>query len=578
MEADSDLTATVPSGLRARYPPDMATMTNGDQAKKQPSSYDADSSHPPHEGTPLLPAFDPLNGKQPTLPSTSSQLAPWEAWEHLPRWRRPSIYWLVAPFSLFTLAFGTTLVPKINLILVLICRDHAASMNPMQPMGTHSRRLEDLPSVESPLCRNPDVQVLVAQFALVCTLLAGISSAFTSPVIGALSDRYGRTRLIVLATLGAFASELLTVAAARMPDVVSVQWIMFGFVLDGICGSFIAIMAINHAYATDITPPLQRNVVFGFFHGCLFAGIAFGPILGGYITQWSGSLVTVFYFAIAAHAVFMLSMLFLVPESLTKERQLAARELPYKIYAPLGVLWPELTAASPLLRRNLVLLAAADTISFGVAMGAMTVTILYGELRFGWGNLESSRFLSAVNISRVANLLIGLPVLNRIFRSRASSKADGTPTSAVSRGSDALDVGIIRFSFAIELLGFIGYAAAPTGPLFVLAGVVASLGGIGSPTMQSSLTKHVPAHLTGQLLGATGLLHAIARVVTPSVFNLLYARTVRYAPQTVFVCFAAMFFLGNLAALGIRKHAYNEMEKGGSEGDRVGSVSGELHE
>ena len=74
-----------------------------------------------------------------------------------------------------------------------------------------------------------------------------------------------------------------------------------------------------------------------------------------------------------------------------------------------------------------------------------------------------------------------------------------------------------------------------------LSGVVASIGGIGSPTLQSSLTKHVPPERTGQLLGASGLLHALARVVAPTVFNAIYSGTVGKFTQTVFVCLTATF-------------------------------------
>lgn len=72
---------------------------------------------------------------------------------------------------------------------------------------------------------------------------------------------------------------------------------------------------------------------------------------------------------------------------------------------------------------------------------------------------------------------------------------------------------------------------------------MASMGGVGSPTLQSALTKHIPHDQIGQLLGATGLLHALARVVCPTIFNLIYAQTVGTYPPNSLLGFNSMLRL-----------------------------------
>ena len=72
--------------------------------------------------------------------------------------------------------------------------------------------------------------------------------------------------------------------------------------------------------------------------------------------------------------------------------------------------------------------------------------------------------------------------------------------------------------------------------------------------MQSALTRHVPPDRTGQILGAVALLHGLARVVSPTIFNGLYARTVETFPQTVFVCLAAAFGVGAALSWFVRPH------------------------
>lgn len=113
---------------------------------------------------------------------------------------------------------------------------------------------------------------------------------------------------------------------------------------------------------------------------------------------------------------------------------------------------------------------------------------------------------------------------------------------------------IIRFAVFIESLGYIAYALAATGGQFTVAGVMTAFGGAGSPTIQSSLTKHVAPTQTGQLLGAMALLHSLARIFAPLTFNLIYAYTVETAPQAVFYSLASTFVFAAVACWGLKPH------------------------
>lgn len=86
------------------------------------------------------------------------------------------------------------------------------------------------------------------------------------------------------------------------------------------------------------------------------------------------------------------------------------------------------------------------------------------------------------------------------------------------------------------------------------AGMMTALGGVGSPTIQSALTKHIPRDKTGQLLGAGALLRSLARVLFPTIFNLIYADTVGTFPQAVFVCLASVFSLSAGCSYFITPH------------------------
>lgn len=419
---------------------------------------------------------------------------------------------------------------------------------------------------DNPQCQIPEVQALVSKFTLYANLIAGILSAIASPKLGALSDRYGRRRIIAISTMGMLIGEIITIITATYPDTFSVEWLLLGYALDGLCGSFTAAMALTHSYAADCTPPAKRNVTFGYFHGVLFTGIALGPVLAGYIIKATGQLLTIFYIALACHLIFVSFLLFVIPESLSKERQMAAREKhrikmegrprrsfisalkSANLLAPLEILYPTGEGSNSVLRRNLIFLAAVDTTVFGVAMGSMTVVVIYSEYMFGWGNFESSIFVSIVNTCRVTVLVIIVPLVTKFIRGRKGSVPQR------NSGCDGLDLAIIRTAIVFDILGYIGFATARTGSLLILSGAIAAVGGMGSPTLQSSLTKHVPPDRIGQLLGATGLLHALARVVAPTVFNLIYALTVGKFTQTVFVCLAATFGVAFILSWFVKPH------------------------
>jgi hypothetical protein len=229
----------------------------------------------------------------------------------------------------------------------------------------------------------------------------------------------------------------------------------------------------------------------------------------------------------------------------------------YNILAPLKILWPTGEGSSRQVRMNLVLLSAVSTIIFSVAMAGITVVIYYSQYMFNWHDFETQIFVGVANTVRVITLLALLPFLNYIFRTRYRNRVrreSGIELVEKNSGSDNLDLYTIRIALLFEVIGYVGYAAARSGPLFFAGGVVASLGGMGSPILQSALTKHVPHDRVGQLLGAIGLLHALARVVAPTIFSLMYAATVKTFPQTVFVVLAALFGIGFVVSWFIKPH------------------------
>lgn len=464
------------------------------------------------------------------------------------------------------LAFGGAIVPKVNLVLTLICHAY------LKDESNHDSRLLLTFKLEEQ-CRNPEVQSRVATFKLLMSLISGTLAAIVSPKLGALSDRYGRIPMIIIVNSGMIINEFITILAASFPHIVSVWWLLFGAIFDGVGGSFVATMALSHSYAADCTPSNKRNIVFGYFHGCFYAGIAAGPVLSGYLIKVTNNMITMFYLALGCHIFFVLMLIFAIPESVPKSRQLRTRQEHHErafgqqtltwfaklrflnILQPLVILYGSSVSTS--VRRNLILLSSTDTIVFGLGMGASTIVLLYSNYMFGWDTWGQSQFTSIVNSCRVSSLLVILPIVTHWYRKRQARRSHihsqmETGNDNEPKGTDTFELTIIRIAIFADMIGFLSYAISPTGGLFTLAGAITSVGGTASPTMQAALTKHVPKENVGQLLGAMGLLHSLGRAIGPLVFTGIYAATVGIFPQAYFLLLAVCFGIAWIISWFIR--------------------------
>jgi hypothetical protein len=402
--------------------------------------------------------------------------------------------------------------------------------------------------------------------------------------------------LIIICSIGGILNEIITIVAAKYPETVPYQFLLLGAFFDGLTGSFTAGSVLSHAYTSDCTPPSKRGVAIGYLHSCLFTGLAFGPLIAGYLVEWTGSLLSIFYILLGCHVFFVFFMGLAIPESLSRKKQLMAREkyareqealapapecaglvasrIPFarqisrfvhsvrtsNPLAPLDILFPT-GPGSAQLRRNFLVLAFIDMVTLGAAMSAGTVIVMYVEYMFEWGNLESSRFVSMTSMVRVVVLSGILPLINYFFRKRPAAArrqrlglSPPTPGAEKNRGADELDIWILRIALLSDVVGIGGYVFARSSAVFVACAVVTAFGGLGSATIQSAVTKHVPPERVGQMLGAIGLLHSLARIIAPIVLNQLYAATVETFPQAFFVLLVGLFAATLAASFLLRPH------------------------
>ncbi|GAA5903451.1 hypothetical protein JCM8208_001923 [Rhodotorula glutinis] len=171
------------------------------------------------------------------------------------------------------------------------------------------------------------VQAAVAQLALVLALMMGVLSALTTGWWGAFSDRRGRKPVLLLALCGTVMMDSVFLLVVNFHSTLSYNFLFVGPFLDGVVGGWATAQAAVSAYISDSTSPGSRARVFSLLGGCLMGGFACGPLFGSALITWTGGWVLApFYVALGLHCAFVAGLALVLPESLSHDRQLAARE------------------------------------------------------------------------------------------------------------------------------------------------------------------------------------------------------------------------------------------------------------
>lgn len=342
---------------------------------------------------------------------------------------------------------------------------------------------------------------------LLIALWAGMQF-LCSPMIGALSDRFGRRPVILVSTLG-LAFDWLMMALAP-----NLWWLAAGRILGGITSSsFTAV----YAYMADITAPEHRSRAFGIVGSAWAAGFVAGPALGGTLAAFGPRVP--FWVAAALTGFAFLYGLFVLPESLPRDRR---APFSWSRANPLGALR---------LLRGHAELSGLATVNFLLYFSHhvfQAVYVLYAAHRYGLGSLE------------VGLLLAGAGVLDMAVQGWLVGKV-------TKRIGDRMTMVI---GLAAGALGLLAIGLAPTPLLFAAALLPNALWALAMPTLQSLMSGRVSEREQGQLQGANTSIGSIAGVASPLFFGWLYGISGQSLPGLSF-CVAAVV-LGGAAVIGYR--------------------------
>jgi len=325
-----------------------------------------------------------------------------------------------------------------------------------------------------------DTATAAEMFGLFGTVWALMQFIF-SPVLGALSDQYGRRRVILISCFGLGVDYIFMASAPTL-------WLLFiGRIISGITG---ASFTAAGAYIADVTPPEKRAAGFGMIGAAWGLGFVLGPALGGVL----GAIDTRLPFWVAAGLTLLNAMygLFVLPESLSVEHR---EKFSWKRANPLGSL--KLLRSHPELFR----LATVNGFFYLAHQVLPSVFVLYASFRYGWNEETVGLTLALLG---VCGMIVQGGIVKRVV-------ADFGERHTLLAG------------LLFGMCGFAIYGLAPTGIIFWLGIPVFSLMGLYGPSSQGLMTRHVQPSQQGQLQGANNSIMGIAGVIGPGIFTLTFA-------------------------------------------------------
>lgn len=315
---------------------------------------------------------------------------------------------------------------------------------------------------------------------------------FASPVLGALSDRFGRRPVLLISLLGAGLDYILMAYAPEL-------WILFvGRVISGLTG---ASMTVASAYMADVSDDTNRSANFGMIGGAWGVGFIVGPMMGGML----GSMGPTIPF-LAAAALNILNFIFgyfILPESLPEEKR---RKVEMAKMNPFKSIF-KILKPSPIL-----ILIWVYILLFLAGQVHPSVWTLYTENKFGWTAFQVGLSISFVGLS----IGVAQAGLTRLIIPKIGEW-------------NSIVLGTI-----VNILGFAAFGLATEGWMMYAIMVPSSVAGIAGPALQSLISKSIPQNEQGELQGTLMSLGSLTAIIGPLIFTALFTHYTKTDAPTIF--------------------------------------------
>ena len=353
------------------------------------------------------------------------------------------------------------------------------------------------------------------------TFAYAVMQFLCAPIVGNLSDKYGRRPVLLLSLLG-FGIDYIFLAFAP-----TIWWLFIGRIIAGITG---ASFTTASAYIADISTDEDRAKNFGMIGAAFGLGFIIGPLAGGLLGQY-GTKVPF----LAAAGLALLNTLygfFVLPESLDKEHR---RKFEWKRANPVGSLKQikKFPSIGGLIGSLVLVYIAAHAVQ-------STWTFINIE-KFNWSEKMIGYSLALVGL--LVALVQGL--LIRYINPKLGNE------KSVYIGLGLYAIGLLLFAFASQ-----------TWMMFIFL-IPYCLGGICGPALQSIMTSQVPRNQQGELQGALTSMISVTTIIGPLVMTFLFSYFTKPGAQIHFA--GAPFLLGAILMLGSAVIAFYTLRARGLE-------------
>jgi MFS transporter, DHA1 family, tetracycline resistance protein len=302
-----------------------------------------------------------------------------------------------------------------------------------------------------------------------------------SPLLGAVSDRFGRRPVVLVSCFGLGLDYILMALAPNL------GWLLVGRIVSGICSSNVAVAS---AYIADVSPPEKRAAGYGMIGAAFGIGFVVGPALGGWLGHFDARLP--FWGAAVMALINAAYGLFVLPESLPPEKRDVFRWSSANPVAALALLRTRHEL------RGLALVSFLYQLAHSVLP---SMYVLYTAYRYGWSG-------EAVGLSLTAVGVLSIVVQGGLVKPAAKWLGERR---------------MLYAGLLFGIAGFAGFGLAPDGSWMWVALPVFALWGLINPGLQALMSQKVSVHEQGKLQGAIASLTGIAGMVGPFLFTQTFA-------------------------------------------------------
>jgi DHA1 family tetracycline resistance protein-like MFS transporter len=337
-----------------------------------------------------------------------------------------------------------------------------------------------------------------------------------APVLGTMSDRFGRRPIVLLSNFGLGLDYILMALAPTL------TWLFVGRVISGITAASVPAAG---AYIADVTSEEKRAKAFGMLGAAFGIGFIVGPAVGGLLGHISPRLP--FWVAAALSLVNAMYGLFVLPESLSREKR-----------APFSWARANPFGSLKLLRSHHELFGLALATFFSaLAHDSLPSTfVLYADYRYGWSQRTIGFVLATVGIcfGLIQGAFVGR-IVGRVGERMA------------------LIVGLFFGAIGFAIYGFAAY-----GWIFWLGIPVMSIWGISGPAAQGMMCRRVNPTEQGQLQGAIGSIRGISGMLGPGLFTMTFAAFIGrwrdwHLPGSPFLLSSILLLVALLTVTALRR-------------------------